>query len=302
MRARFVFGEVGNGLRRNLTMTIAVIITVGVSLALFGVALLVRSQVDTMKDFWFDKVEVSIFLCNVNSETASCAGGKVTGAQKDQIETDLESLRPLVQDVFFESQQQAFDRFIVQYRNSPIADSVTVEALPESFRVKLSDPTKYDIVASAFEGRPGVEQVNDQRQFLEKFFQLLGGLQAIALVIAIAMLFVTVLLIVNTMRIAAFSRRRETGIMRLVGASNFYIQLPFLLEAVIAAAVGATLATGGLVLVQALVVERVLAPAFQFTAFVGWDAVAAIVPILYLTGIVLAGLAAFLTLRKYLRV
>lgn len=302
MRARFVFGEVGNGLRRNLTMTIAVIITVGVSLALFGVALLVRSQVDTMKDFWFDKVEVSIFLCNDNSETASCAGGKVTGAQKDQIETDLESLRPLVQDVFFESQQQAFDRFIVQYRNSPIADSVTVEALPESFRVKLSDPTKYDIVASAFEGRPGVEQVNDQRQFLEKFFQLLGGLQAIALVIAIAMLFVTVLLIVNTMRIAAFSRRRETGIMRLVGASNFYIQLPFLLEAVIAAAVGATLATGGLVLVQALVVERVLAPAFQFTAFVGWDAVAAIVPILYLTGIVLAGLAAFLTLRKYLRV
>lgn len=302
MRARFVFGEVGNGLRRNLTMTIAVIITVGVSLALFGVALLVRSQVDTMKDFWFDKVEVSIFLCNDNSETASCAGGKVTGAQKDQIETDLESLRPLVQDVFFESQQQAFDRFIVQYRNSPIADSVTVEALPESFRVKLSDPTRYDIVASAFEGRPGVEQVNDQRQFLEKFFQLLGGLQAIALVIAIAMLFVTVLLIVNTMRIAAFSRRRETGIMRLVGASNFYIQLPFLLEAVIAAAVGATLATGGLVLVQALVVERVLAPAFQFTAFVGWDAVAAIVPILYLTGIVLAGLAAFLTLRKYLRV
>lgn len=302
MRARFVFGEVGNGLRRNLTMTIAVIITVGVSLALFGVALLVRSQVDTMKDFWFDKVEVSIFLCNDNSETASCAGGKVTGAQKDQIETDLESLRPLVQDVFFESQQQAFDRFIVQYRNSPIVDSVTVEALPESFRVKLSDPTKYDIVASAFEGRPGVEQVNDQRQFLEKFFQLLGGLQAIALVIAIAMLFVTVLLIVNTMRIAAFSRRRETGIMRLVGASNFYIQLPFLLEAVIAAAVGATLATGGLVLVQALVVERVLAPAFQFTAFVGWDAVAAIVPILYLTGIVLAGLAAFLTLRKYLRV
>ena len=302
MRARFVFGEVGNGLRRNLTMTIAVIITVGVSLALFGVALLVRSQVDTMKDFWFDKVEVSIFLCNDNSETASCAGGKVTDAQKDQIETDLESLRPLVQDVFFESQQQAFDRFIVQYRNSPIVDSVTVEALPESFRVKLSDPTKYDIVASAFEGRPGVEQVNDQRQFLEKFFQLLGGLQAIALVIAIAMLFVTVLLIVNTMRIAAFSRRRETGIMRLVGASNFYIQLPFLLEAVIAAAVGATLATGGLVLVQALVVERVLAPAFQFTAFVGWDAVAAIVPILYLTGIVLAGLAAFLTLRKYLRV
>jgi cell division transport system permease protein len=150
MRARFVLSEVGNGLRRNLTMTIAVIITVGVSLALFGVALLVRSQVDTMKDFWFDKVEVSIFLCNDNSETASCAGGQVTDAQKEQIEADLQSLQPLVQEIYFETQQEAYDRFIVQYRNSPIVDSVTVDALPESFRVKLSDPTKYDIVASAF--------------------------------------------------------------------------------------------------------------------------------------------------------
>ena len=302
MRARFVLSEVWNGLRRNLTMTLAVIITVGVSLALFGVSLLVRAQVDTMKDFWYDKVEVSIFLCNDNSETPSCSGGKVTDVQRDQIRSDLESLEPLVQEIFYESQQEAYNRFIEQYRNSPIVDNVTVEALPESFRVKLSDPTKYEIVASAFSGRPGVEQVNDQRQFLDRFFQLLGGLQAIALVIAIAMLIVTVLLIVNTMRVAAFSRRRETGIMRLVGASNFYIQLPFLLEAAVAAAIGALLATGGLILVKAFVIDRVLAPAFQFTAFVGWDAIWSIAPILFLVGILLAGLAAFFTLRKYLRV
>ncbi len=302
MRARFVLSEVWNGLRRNLTMTIAVIITVGVSLALFGVSLLVRAQVDTMKDFWYDKVEVSIFLCNDNSETPSCSGGKITDVQRDQIRADLESLQPLVQEIFYESQEEAYNRFIEQYRNSPIVDNVTVDALPESFRVKLSDPTKYEIVASAFSGRPGVEQVNDQRQFLDRFFQLLGGLQAIALVIAIAMLIVTVLLIVNTMRVAAFSRRRETGIMRLVGASNFYIQLPFLLEAAVAAAIGALLATGGLILVKAFVIDRVLAPAFQFTAFVGWDAIWSIAPILFLVGILLAGLAAFFTLRKYLRV
>ena len=302
MRARFVLSEVWNGLRRNLTMTIAVIITVAVSLALFGVSLLVRAQVDTMKDFWYDKVEVSIFLCNDNSQTASCVDGKVTDAQRDQIRSDLESLKPLVQEIYYESQEEAFTRFVEQYRNSPIVDNVTVDALPESFRVKLSDPTKYDIVASAFAGRPGIEVVNDQRQFLERFFQLLGGLQAIALVIAIAMLIVTVLLIVNTMRVAAFSRRRETGIMRLVGASNFYIQLPFLLEAAVAAAIGAALATGGLILVKAFVIDRVLAPAFQFTAFVGWDSVWAIAPLLFIIGIVLAGLAAFFTLRKYLRV
>ncbi|HCL71128.1 MAG TPA: cell division protein FtsX, partial [Actinobacteria bacterium] len=100
----------------------------------------------------------------------------------------------------------------------------------------------------------------------------------------------------------AFSRRRETGIMRLVGASNFYIQLPFLLEAAVAAALGGGLAVVGLVAVKSFVIDRVLAPSFQFTAFVGWDAVVAIAPILLVTGIALSSVAAFFTLRKYLRV
>lgn len=302
MRAAFVASEVGAGLRRNLTMTLAVIITVAVSLALFGVSLLVRAQVSTMQDFWYDKVEVSIFLCSRGSDTPSCAGGAVTDAQRDQIRSDLESLRPLVEEIYYESKAEAFARFQEQFANSPIVDNVTENALPESFRVKLADPTQYDVVASAFAGRPGIEQVNDQRAILDRFFRLLNGLQAIALIIAGVMLIVTVLLIVNTMRVAAFSRRRETGIMRLVGASNFYIQLPFLLEAVFSATVGALLAIGGLVATKAIVIDQVLAPSFQFTAFVGWDAVLAIAPIMLLTGIVLAGLSAFLTLRKYLRV
>jgi cell division transport system permease protein len=283
-------------------MTIAVIITVAVSLALFGVSLLVRAQVTTMQDFWYDKVEVSIFLCSRGSDTPSCTGGEVTAAQRDQIESDLESLRPLVQEIYYESKAEAYQRFKEQFANSPIVDNVSENALPESFRVKLSDPTKYDVVASAFAGRPGIEQVNDQRQILDKFFRLLNGLQAIALIIAGVMLVVTVLLIVNTMRVAAFSRRRETGIMRLVGASNFYIQLPFLLEAALAAALGATLAIAGLAATKAVVIDQILAPSFQFTAFVGWDAVLAIAPVLLATGILLAVLAAFLTLRKYLRV
>jgi cell division transport system permease protein len=302
MRAQFVASEVGNGLKRNLTMTLAVIITVAVSLTLFGVSLLVRSQVDTMKDFWYDKVEVSIFLCAKGSDTPSCAGGEVTRAQRDQIRADLESLRPLVSEIYYESRTEAFARFQEQFANSPIVDSVSENALPESFRVKLSDPTQYDVVASAFAGRPGIEQVNDQRQVLDKFFRLLGGLQAVALIIAIVMLVVTVLLIVNTMRVAAFSRRRETGIMRLVGASNLYIQLPFLLEAAVSAGIGALLAVGGLVLAKSIVIDQVLAPSFQFTAFVGWDAVFAIAPLLLIVGIGLSGIAAFFTLRKYLRV
>jgi len=245
---------------------------------------------------------VSIFLCSKGSDTPSCAGGAVTAAQRDQIKTDLESLRPLVQEIFYESKADAYARFKEQFANSPIVSNVSEDALPESFRVKLSDPTKYDVVASAFSGRPGIEQVNDQRQILDKFFRLLGGLQLIALLIALVMLIVTVLLIVNTMRVAAFSRRRETSIMRLVGASNFYIQLPFLLEAALAAGLGAGLAIVGLVAMKAVLIDQVLAPSFQFTAFVGWDAVLTIAPVMLITGVLLAGLAAFFTLRKYLRV
>ena len=302
MRANFVASEVSSGIRRNLTMTMAVVITVAVSLGLFGASMLVRAQVSTMKDFWYDKVEVSIFLCGKGSDTPSCAGGPVTKAQRDQIKADLESLKPLVDSVYYESQAEAFARFQEQFKNSPIVDNVKPTALPESFRVKLSDPTKYDVVASAFAGRPGIEQVNDQRKILDKFFRLLGGLQLIALLIALSMLVVTVLLIVNTMRVAAFSRRRETSIMRLVGASNFYIQLPFLLEAAVAAGIGAILAVVGLVFVKIIVIDQVLATSFQFTAFVGWDAVLAIAPLMILVGVGLAAIAAFFTLRKYLRV
>ena len=302
MRATFVASEVSSGLRRNLTMTLAVIITVAVSLGLFGASMLVRAQVTTMKDFWYDKVEVSIFLCSKGSDTPSCSGEAVTQAQRDQIKSDLESLRPLVQEIFNETKADAYARFQEHFKNSPIADNVSQGALPETFRVKLSDPTSYEVVASAFAGRPGIEQVNDQRQILDKFFRLLGGLQLIALLIALSMLVVTVLLIVNTMRVAAFSRRRETGIMRLVGASNFYIQLPFLLEAAFSAGVGAVLAIFGLIVTKAVVIDQILAPSFQFTSFVGWDAVFAIAPLMFVVGILLAGLSAFFTLRKYLRV
>lgn len=302
MRATFVASEVGTGLRRNLTMTIAVIITVAVSLALFGASLLVRAQVSTMKDFWYDKVEVSIFLCSKGSDTPSCAGGAVTAAQRDQIKTDLESLRPLVQEIFYESKADAYARFKEQFKNSPIAQNASPDALPESYRVKLSDPTKYDVIASAFTGRPGIDNVVDQRSLLDKFFQVLGGLQRLALAIAAAMILVTVLLIANAMRVAAFNRRRETGIMRLVGASDFYIQMPFLLEAAIGAAAGAILASFSLVAVKALLIDRVLTPMFTITPFIGWDAVLQASLVLLVLGVVLAMLTAFITLRRYLRV
>jgi len=167
----------------------------------------------------------------------------VTQAQREQIRADLESLKPLVEEVYYESSAEAFQRFSEQMKGNPILENTDPEVLPESFRVRLSDPTKYDVVASAFVGRAGVDEVNDQRKVLDTLFAILRGFQTGALVIAAMMLLATVLLVANTIRVAAFSRRRETGIMRLVGASNFYIQLPFLLEAAFAATIGALVAT-----------------------------------------------------------
>ena len=302
MRARLILNEVGIGLRRNLTMTIALVITFAVSLGLLGGALLVRDQVDVMKDYWYDKVQVSIFLCTKNSDAASCSAGAVTAAQKEQIKSDLDSLKPLVQEVYYESSAEAYARFKEQFKNSPIAQNASPDALPESFRVKLSDPTKYDVIASAFAGRPGIDNVVDQRSLLDKFFQVLGGLQKLALLIAASMILVTVLLIANAMRVAAFNRRRETGIMRLVGASDFYIQMPFLLEAAIGAAAGAAVASLALVGTKVILVDRGLTPQFTITPFFGWDAVLQASITLFVIGIVLACITAFFTLRRYLRV
>ena len=302
MRVRLILNEVGIGLRRNLTMTIALVITFAVSLGLLGGALLVRDQVDVMKDYWYDKVQVSIFLCTTNSDAPSCSAGAVTQAQKDQIKADLDSLKPLVQEVYYESSAEAYARFKEQFKNSPIAQNASPDALPESFRVKLSDPTKYDVIASAFAGRPGIDNVVDQRSLLDKFFQVLGGLQKLALLIAASMILVTILLIANAMRVAAFNRRRETGIMRLVGASDFYIQMPFLLEAAIGAAAGAAVASLSLIGVKIILVDQVLTPQFTITPFFGWDAVMQACVTLFVIGIVLAAITAFFTLRRYLRV
>ena len=301
MRASFILSEIGIGLRRNLTMTVAVIVTTAVSLAFFGFGLLFNRQVEEMKDFWYDKVEVSVFLCGQDSDAPSCAAGEVSQAQRDQIQGDLQAM-PEVANVFYESKQQAYTRFKEQFKESAIADNVTADQMPESFRVKLKDPEKFPIVATAFAGRDGVEQVQDQKALLEKFFRVLNYLKAGAWGLALIMIVVAVLLISNTIRVAAFSRRRETGIMKLVGASSFSIQLPFLLEGAIAGLIGALMACGAIALFQSQVVERVARPAFPFTDFVGWADFWATVQWIIPVGVVLAALASFLTLRKYLRV
>jgi len=300
MRTGFLFKEVKIGLRRNLTMTFAVVITVAISLALLGIGLLANSQVRVMKDYWYDKIEVSVFLCGTLSESPSCASGPVSQEQRDQIKVDIEAL-PVVDTVYYESQSEAFTRFQERFKGSAIAQNVTQDQLPESYRVKLKDPTQFAVMQSAFAGRPGVDSVQDQRSILEKFFKLLSVLRDGALAIGLASVLTAALLISNTLRIAAFNRRRETGVMKLVGASSFSIQLPFLLEGIISAIVGWVFSTGLLSGFKLLVDSRI-APLLSFTKFFTWSDVWVASGILLITGLVVSTVASVATLRKYLKV
>ena len=300
MRARFLLSEVRIGLRRNLTMTFAVIVTTAISLSLLGVGLLSNSQVNAMKDYWYDKIEVSVYLCGSLSESPSCAGGVVNEEQRLGIKSDLEAL-PVVQSIFYESQSEAYSRFQERFKDSAIAQNVTADQLPESFRVKLKDPTQYAVIVSAFSGRPGVDVVQDQRSILEKFFKLLNVLRNGALLVGLFSVITAGLLISNTLRIAAFNRRRETGVMKLVGASSWSIQLPFLLEGIISALIGWVFATGLLAGLKS-VIDTKVAPLLTFTNFFGWNEVWVASAWLLLAGLGVSTIASLVTLRRYLKV
>lgn len=299
-RIRFVLSEMWQGISRSFTLTIALIATFAISLSLMGVSLLVGSQVNEMKDYWFDRVEVSIFLCTAGSDTENCEGA-ATDEQKAQFQADLDELRPLVSEVFFESNQEAYQRFIERFSDSPIASNVVPEQLPESFRVKLSDPEQFLVIVEKFSDRPGVEAVRDQRATLNSLFAVLNGLQVLALGFALSMLVVTMLLISNTIRVTAYARRRELAIMRLVGASKLSIRLPFILETAFSAIIGAAVAAGVLAAVKGYLVDEIIATRFLFTSFFGWDAVREAILISSGAGIALALFASWLGISRHLR-
>ncbi|HLR97560.1 MAG TPA: permease-like cell division protein FtsX [Jiangellaceae bacterium] len=300
MRFQYIVSEVFLGLRRNLTMTIALVITVAIATALLGVGLLMRAQVETSRGYWYDKVEISVFMCNEYDRGAGCASGEVTEEQSETILQTLEN-NDEVAEVQYESQDEAYTRFQEQFRDT-IADSLTADQLQQAYRVALVNPEEYEGVVSEVSGLPGVANVVDQEQLLGPFFRVLNGLRWLAVAVSVALVVSATLLIANTIRLSAYSRRRETGIMRLVGASNFFIQMPFVVEAAIAGVIGALLGSGVLALLQQFFIENVLVTNFQVTPWVEWSDMLAVVPWLVLTGVLLSSIASFVTLRRYLRV
>jgi len=304
MRFRHIFSETGAGLRQNLTMTLAVIMTMWVSLSLFGAGLLANQQVDLMKGRWYDKIEISIFLCTPDVQGDNCDPGQdATDAQKQVIQQTLLSNPEVAGNgVYFETKQMAYDEFQRAYAGSPIRDSLTVEQMQESFRVKLKNPEEYEGVVSSVQGLQGVQKVQDLRQYLDPFFKALNFVQWGTIVASGLLLIAAALQIGNTIRLAAFARRREIGIMRLVGASNLYITLPFLFEAVFSALVGAALACGTLAAGVYFVVMQKAEPAIRSIPWIGWSQTGLAMLGVALIGLVLAVVPTLVTTRKYLRV
>ncbi|MEU7987346.1 permease-like cell division protein FtsX [Streptosporangium canum] len=301
MRANFIFSEVWIGLRRNLTMTIAVIVTVAIGMALLGVGLMINSQISGMKDHWSDKVEVSVFLCKKNDAFPQCKGsGGVNAQEQAALKTQIESM-PQVERVEFEDAAKAYANFRAQQAgNTVMLSAIQVGDMPESFRVKLKDPDTYGAVIDSLKGAAGVSNVVNQKAILENFFGLLESLRWAALVIAIILVFAAALLIGNTVRLSAYNRRRETGIMRLVGASNLYIQLPFVMEGVIAGLLGGVVAALLLIISKVFLFDKV--QAYLANTPLTWETVATVITLTMVIGVVICVLASFITLRRYLRV
>jgi cell division transport system permease protein len=300
MRLQFILSEIWVGLRRNLSMATSVALVTMVSVLFLGLGVLAQRQVDTMKEYWYDRVQVSIFLCTAKSNQPNCTTGAVTGAQRTEIRSQLTAMKPLVKNVFLESQQEAYTHLKEQVKDSASYRDIKPEQMPESFRVQLSDPTKYSVITSSFIGAPGVGDVQDQRRILDPLFNVLRGLSFGALALAGLMVLCSILLVGTTIRQMAFSRRRETGIMRLVGASAFIVQLPFILETLFATIVGSALATGVLwVLVRYGIgyLDKQVSIKFITTADVWW-----VTPRVVVATAGLAIVTAWFTLRRHLRV
>jgi cell division transport system permease protein len=303
MRAQFVLQEIWIGLRRNLTMTVALIVVVAISLSLLGTGLLFIKQVDSTRTYWQGKVEISVYLCTSQSVSVQCKqNGPSTAAQRTQIDQALTALPP-VKNVTYETQAQAYQRFKQEFSNSPsFVSTVQQGDIPDSFQVKLKNPqTDYSTVANTVASKAGVDSVIDDRSILDKFYKLLDGARNAVVIIALVLLIAATLLVANTIRLSAFNRRRETGIMRLVGASNFYIQLPFLLEGVIAGLIGWAVAAGLLIAVKSLWLDN-LQQYFTFNVGLSTGDLVEVVILAMCVGVVLCGATSFLTLRRYLRI
>jgi cell division transport system permease protein len=299
VRADFVTREVFTGLRRNVTMTIAMVLTTAISLGLVGTGLLAVRTIDRTEQLYSDRVEVQVALtADVSAADTDCSQPVCSG-----LRATLEG-SPLVDSVRFESQQQAYERYLELFAGQALADVVRPQSLPATLRVRLADQEAgAAAVTQAMTGQVGVRNVIDQRAVVAKLFDFLGGVRNVTFALALVQAVAALLLISNTVQVSAYTRRTEVGVMRLVGATRWYTQLPFLIEAVVTGVVGALIASAGLVAGKFLFIDQLLSgivsngvvPPIELADIV-W-----VSPILLMVGAGIAAVTGYVTLRLYVR-
>ncbi len=296
MRAGFLVNEVYSGLRRNITMTIAMILTTAISIGLFGGGLLVIQLANQSRNIYLDRVESQVFLNNDVSANDPTCDGDACKALRAQIEArdDVKSVRFLNRDDAYTDAVTKFPEY---------KDVASKDSFPASFIVKLNNPEQHQDFDAAMRGQPGVLNVLNQKELIDRLFAVLDGLSRAAFAIAVVQAISAILLIANMVQVAAYTRRTEIGIMRMVGATRWYTQLPFLLEAVLAATIGVVLAILGLIVVRALFLNRALDQFYQanLIARIDYADILYIAPIMFGVGVAMAALTAYVTLRLYVR-
>jgi cell division transport system permease protein len=303
MRFGLIMSEAFTGLRRNLSMVVSVVLVTFVSLTFVGAAILMQMQIGTMRDFWVERAQVAVYMCTSISTPATCSNGEATPEQVEEVRAKLQgsALAPLIRELTFLNHQQAYDE-LLQIAGEENASVITADQVNETFRITLVDPEQSDVIIEAFSGMQGVELVNDQMQYLDPLFSALTIATYIAVGIAVLMLIAAVLLIATTIRLSAYARRRELGIMRLVGASNRFIQTPFILEGVFAALLGSILASAAIIAGVHFGVDQYLRNRVDFvTTWVDIGDAWIVVPVLILLGVALAALSAGFAIRRWLR-
>lgn len=303
MRVGLILTEALGGLRRNISMVISVVLVTFVSLTFVGAAILMQGQISTMRAYWTERAQVSVSMCSTVSTGESCLDGAATQEQVDQIRAELtgDPLASLISDLRFETKAEAYAN-ITELLGEEQASVLTEDQMSETFYVTLKDPGQSQVIVEAFAGIDGVEEVRDQLQYLDPLFSALTVATYIAVGIAVLMLIAAILLIATTIRLSAYARRKEIGIMRLVGASNRFIQTPFVLEGVFAAFIGSVLASAAVIAGVHFGVNGYLKGRVPFiTTWITMQDAALVVPVLIGIGVILAALSAGFAIRRWLR-
>ncbi|MFN2615223.1 MAG: permease-like cell division protein FtsX [Actinomycetota bacterium] len=297
IRLEYAVQESVTNIRRNIFITLAAVLVVAVSLSLLGGVALIGRAIGRTASIWTGNVRVSIFLCSVDNKTC------LSESEKDQLQQQLLAM-PQVKSVHFETKTEAYANFKKLFANTPeLLQSTSPDALPESFRVQLKDPSQFQIIRDEFEGRAGIT-IRDEKDTLQRLFAFSDVLREVSRVVGIVVLVAALLLIATTIRMALFARRKEIGIMKLVGATNWFIRIPFMVEGMVQGAIGGMLAIVLLLIAKPLVFAHLatanLGPTLRFWVTYGDIGIYAMY--IMAAGILVGAIGSVLGLRRFLEV